>query len=71
MGLIGWIGAVAALRQNRKRMIVLIKAGKRRTDFFIGMERMFGCVFERDRLPDKQAQTSNKSDGPRATCYSI
>jgi hypothetical protein len=42
MGLSGWFGAFAALRQNRKRMIVMIKAGKRPTDFFIGMERMIG-----------------------------
>jgi hypothetical protein len=40
IGFIGMIGAFSALWQNRKGMIVVIKAGKSRTNLIIGMKRV-------------------------------
>jgi hypothetical protein len=40
IGFIGMISTFATLRQNRKGMIVVIKAGKRRTNLIISMKRM-------------------------------
>ena len=44
----GMIYVFAALRQNRKGMIIVIKAGKSRTNLIFSMERMIGRMHKRD-----------------------
>ena len=56
------IGAFTALWQNRKSMIVVIKAGKSRTNLIIGMKRMFCRMHKGVQLSGKQQQTRNKND---------
>jgi hypothetical protein len=55
----GMLGVFAALWQNRKGMIIVIKAGKRRTDLIIGMKRMLCRVHKGIQLSCKQQQTRN------------
>jgi len=62
IGFIGTIDVFAALRQNRKGMIVVIKAGKSCTDLIFSMERMFCRVHKGIQLSCKQQQTGNKHD---------